>query len=441
MLRIRVCMLGLLVALLVSGVMSASAYAGHTWVVNGTTLASGKTSFANIGYGKLTIKWEESSSKAKFEAECNKASGEAELKGGSFATDKMQSLKLKECVLLKAGKGCELTVGGVTTEELPGWSTELELKSGKIYDGMTGVAFSLILEGCEKVNLSRTWLFRGNLKVEVKNETSKLKAVLPAASVEGDTLKSEGAEASLSGEGEMTEREAGTLQVGFEEEASEKEFWLECAEGSGSHTKYPSRTDCENSESSGSGNWEWRGISSAKSILSKAVGNQVLTVPAAGSEFVCTLLSAHGVIFPGGTDEILSLVYSMCTVAKPAGCGYISSPGEPNGTIVMAPDLPSKLKLTGGGLLVDEVQESATEKEFVTLEIRKEQVETSSKCGLVPKTSTITGTIFAMINNASQTLEFLGEGTLKALGALEAKYTGNVLQELEGGHKFLANWE
>ncbi len=176
----------------------------------------------------------------------------------------------------------------------------------------------------------------------------------------------------------------------------------------------------------------WQNIGSAKAVVSEGVGNQVLTVPAAGAEILCTLLHDHADIFPGGTDEVLHLEYSMCAVAKPAGCGYVSSPGAPNGTILLT-NLPSKLELNSAGLLVDLIEENTTTKAFVTLEIRKEQSETSAKCGLIPKTSVVTGVDSAMVNNAASTLESLGEGTLKALGALEAKYTGIDKQEIAGG--------
>src|SRR4029077_2239319 len=84
------------------------------------------------------------------------------------------------------------------------------------YDTVSGISFGLILEGCKKVSYSKTWLFRGTLKAEVKNETGKVKMTFPATAVTGDTLQSEGAEATLSGEGKLEEREGGTLE--FKEE-------------------------------------------------------------------------------------------------------------------------------------------------------------------------------------------------------------------------------
>jgi hypothetical protein len=122
---------------------------------------------ATTKFGKLTIKWEDNTSKTPFEAECVKASGESELKGGNPGTDKTSALTIKECGLIKAGAGCELTVGGVTTKELPGWSTSLELKSGKVYDVFSGVIFRPIFEGCKETNFSKKWLFRGTLKAEL----------------------------------------------------------------------------------------------------------------------------------------------------------------------------------------------------------------------------------------------------------------------------------
>lgn len=101
----------------------------------------------------------------------------------------------------------------MTSEELSGWPTTLETVSETTYDVATGISFSLILEGCKKTSFSKTWLFKGTLKAEMINETGKIKVVFPAAGVEGDTLKSEGASASLPGEGKWEEKSAGTLET------------------------------------------------------------------------------------------------------------------------------------------------------------------------------------------------------------------------------------
>lgn len=212
----KIRLIGFTLLVVCMGVVSASAYAGEVWLVKGKTLKSGETSLASVKFGKLTIKWEDSISKTSFEAECAKASGESELKGGNPGTDKTKTLKVKECVLTKSAAGCELTASGVTTEELPGWSTSLETKGEKVYDVFSGVSFSLILEGCEKASFSKTWLFRGTLKAELTNEAGKVKTAFPSTPPEGDTLKSEGAEAALSGEGKLEEKEGGTLEVSQE---------------------------------------------------------------------------------------------------------------------------------------------------------------------------------------------------------------------------------
>lgn len=211
--RTKLVILALLASLVAGGVMAASADAAPLWEVKGKILkTSSETSSAVVSFGKLTIKWEDKSSGTKFEAECKKASGTAELKGGDPGTDKVKTLTFKECVLSKGETGCSLTIGGVTAEGLPGWVTELQASGSKIYDLATNVKFSLILEGCEKVSFNKTWLFSGNLKAEVRNGTEKVELILPTTELEGDTLEVEGAKAQISGEGKL-EVEGGALAV------------------------------------------------------------------------------------------------------------------------------------------------------------------------------------------------------------------------------------
>lgn len=185
--RTRWVMLALSATLAVGGAVSASAYAGQVWVVNGSVLKTSETSMVNAKFGKLKITWENKST--KFEAECVEASGEVELKGGSPGTDKFKALTFEGCALVKGGSGCKMTVGGVTAEELPGWPTELQGTSGKAYDLATGIKFSLILEKCAEVSFSKSWLFAGNLKAEVSTGSGKVKALYPATELEGDSLK------------------------------------------------------------------------------------------------------------------------------------------------------------------------------------------------------------------------------------------------------------
>jgi hypothetical protein len=131
-----------------------------------------------------------------------KASGEAELKGGFPGTDKLTSLTFEECSLLKAAAKCKLSAGGVSAEELPGWPTELKIP---IADAFTGVRFSLALTGCEKGSFNKTWVFKGKLTASIKDESNKVKLTLPTLAGGAEPIETEGDEASLSGSGELEE--------------------------------------------------------------------------------------------------------------------------------------------------------------------------------------------------------------------------------------------
>jgi hypothetical protein len=332
MARVRLTVVVLLAVFAAGGVVSAAAYAVPVWLVKGKTLGSSETALATVKFGKLTIKWEDSATETKFEAECKKASGEAELKGGEPGTDKLQTLKFKECTLLKAAKGCELTVGGVTTEELPGWTTKLEVIGGKTYDAIAGVSFSLVLEGCEKASFSKTWLFRGTLKAEVKNSSGKVKAIFPTTAVEGDTLKSEGAAASLSGEGELEEKIGGTLEVG--EAPPGDKHWYYCQDLGDAASLFENSL-CTKDSPGHTGNWELlklaEGVAGLLAITSQG-GKQILRAEVVNVhiEIECQKVDNNGWIEnPAGGGNSIGLVlvlYLACTVPKPAA-GKCEIPG------------------------------------------------------------------------------------------------------------------
>ncbi len=283
--RVRVNMSGLLAILVVYGIAAASAYALPVWLVKGNMLKTSETSKAVSRFGKLTLKWEDKSTKTAFEAECKKASGEVTLKGGEPGTDEFKTLTYEECALLKGGAGCKMKAGGVSAEELPGWPTSLEVKGGKTYDAAIGVKFSLILEGCENSGLSKTWVFKNTLTAEAKNSTGKVGLVYPATS----TLESEGAPASLSGEGELEEKEKGTLEV-YAGCPSETPGY--CIEGK-----------------------ELTGVE--EETVSSEGGT--FNLGATGTETVCEAVKDTGTIKAGGKDTE-RLEFATCHVTKPANC-------------------------------------------------------------------------------------------------------------------------
>ena len=404
--RIKIILLSLTVVLAMGATTSASVYASPVWLVKGKTLKSSETSTASIAFGKLTIKWEDSTTKTKFEAECKKASGETELNGGEPGTDKVQMLKFKECSLVAAAKGCELTVGGVTTEELPGWSTKLEVIGEKTYDVVTGISFSLILEGCEKVSFSKTWLFRGNLKAELKNESGKIKMVFPTTAVEGDTLKSEGAEASLSGEGKLEEKVGGTLE--YHEEVVPFSDMPAYTNSSG--VLIAGTLAVEIKKVSGSGNAKLEGtLAGVKVVIECEEEKGAGTVEN-------SLVAKKGL-------SSSSVHYLHCFVTKPAGQGCLVL-----NELIQTVSTTALLLLLNEGYRNDLSPTTGTA--FTSILIDK--CTTTALNG----TFTVTGTLAAEINNATSSREFTStSGSALKFGGNAATYIDNVQVLMEGGGK------
>jgi hypothetical protein len=437
MARIRLIVVGLLVVLFVAGVSAASAYASPLWVVKGKGLKSSETSKAVLKFGKSTIKWEDKSTKTKFKVECKNVSGKVELKGGEPGTDKLQAFAFEECVLVEGASGCKITIGGVTAEELPGWPSELKTSGGKFYDIFTGIKFSLILEKCEKVSFSKTWLFEGNLKAEVTNEAEKIKTVFPTTALEGDTLKSEGAEALLSTEGKLEEEAGGALEIkeGSPPPPSPR-TWEECLnEHTGTGTKY---LDSHCKEESVSGTWEWMPIEKELSVTSEG-GAQTFTIPSAGTTITCQKILDDGNLLPEGKSGITKILYHECTI-NIAGCSVVKTAGQPNGLIEMPPTLKTELvSLTAGEkLLAVDLVAPATPPTFVVLEVGKKEKEGKAEgaCGVLAVKDEVKGTFTAMVEG--QNLNFVGEGTL-TIDGLSSEYRGEDKQTLTNGNLFRAS--
>ena len=406
--RIKIILLSLTVVLAVGVTTSSSAYASPVWLVKGKVLEfSSETSLATVTFGEMTIKWEDSSTKEKFEAKCKKASGEAELKGDEPGTDKLQAFKFKECSLVKAPEGCELTIGGVTSEELPGWPTTLETVGEKTYDVSTGISFSLTLEGCKKSSFSKTWLFRGTLKTEMKNEAGKVKMVLPVTAVEGDTLKSEGAEALLSGEGNLEEKGGGTLET----MKGEREKCL----------VMPCYTTENGSLVTGS----------LKVDSKKTGGNGILKATLAGVKLTieCGEESGSGTIENSTVSKMgegsISFHYLKCTVAAPAGQNCLVL-----GELVRYSSTKDLLLLLtpSAGYRDDFSPGSGTI--FTTVLI--DHCTTEALNG----SFNLTGTMAAEVNNATSSLEFTSQsGSVLKFGGNAAEYLDTVQILMEGGGK------
>jgi hypothetical protein len=278
-----------------AGVVSPCAYAANepVWVSKEHTLkSSSETRSAVAKFGKLKIRWEDKTTTTKFEVECKKASGEVELKGGFPGKDQLTTLTFEECSLIKGAGGCKLTAGSVMAEELPGWSTELKL--APLADVFTGVRFSLALNGCTKGSFSKTWIFKGNLKATLKNESGKVKLTLPTLAGGAEPIETEGDEASLSGPGEFEEK-TGTLAA---EEATAR--WYSEA---GERFAEGVRTN----------------------ILIESVGNTTINFKVEGTEaeISCPVLEGEGWVenpTTGGAGlDLHEARYKKCSVPKPGG--------------------------------------------------------------------------------------------------------------------------
>jgi hypothetical protein len=406
--RVKFISASLTIALVVAATISAAAHASPVWLVKGKVLESSlNTSLATVSFGKLTIKWEDATTKETFEAECKKASGEAELIGDEPGTDKLQAFKFKECSLVKAAEGCELTIGGVTSEELPGWSTTLETVGEKTYDVATGISFSLILEGCKKVSFSKTWLFRGALKAEMKNESGKIKVVFPTSAIEGDSLESEGAKALLSAEGKWEEKEGGTLETMKGEKV--KCLAMPCYL-SENGALVAGTLKIELKKAAGSGQAKLEG-----------------TLAGIGVLIECEEEHGAGTIENSATSDMgesaVEVHYKKCHVVRPEGQGCLVL-----NELINVASAHGLLLLQGTSFRDD--FSPATPPTFTTISI-----DGCSNSNLNGKFK-VNGTASALVNNAISSLEFSSTtGSNLTFGGNLATYTDTVQVLMEGGGK------
>lgn len=191
-------------------------------------------------------------------------------------------------------------------------------------------------------------------------------------------------------------------------------------------SEFKSLAECEGGPPGGTEKWDKKILSGEEVDVKLSGGTQTLT--GSGVTISCSGVTSLVDLLPAGADNTLSIVYTGCAVTVPTGCGYVSSPGQPNKTIATAPSLPSKL-VEVAGVLSDEVEENATSKEFVTLNI--ETAEGSGlPCGALKLTQKVRGSVVGKVNNAEQKLEFEGKSGAKELkiGNIPAAYSGTVVK-------------
>jgi hypothetical protein len=165
------------------------------------------------------------------------------------------------------------------------------------------------------------------------------------------------------------------------------------------------------------------------------------TLTALGKVITCTTVTDKGTITGGkpGTDLAESITFMGCAT-KQAGCG-VHSAGQPIGTIV-ATNIPTKLEqrknATGKEIVVDNFEQNATTKEFVTL---KFEAEAGKSCSEYTETK-VKGTVAAEAVEGTGELNFpataLEKDTLEAFG-IKATLAGKDTQKGVGGGKVQAS--
>jgi hypothetical protein len=153
---------------------------------------------------------------------------------------------------------------------------------------------------------------------------------------------------------------------------------------------------CATKAAGGKFSWEVLGAGVTENITSKKVpgsGPEVLT--AGGKVVSCTEVTNKGTITGGkpGTDLASTITFTGCTTKQP-GC-LVKSAGQSNGTIVLS-NIPTKLEQRPVGeeeILVDNFEQNATTKEFVTLKFE-------GTCSEYPETK-VKGNVGAEVINLS----------------------------------------
>lgn len=213
--------------------------------------------------------------------------------------------------------------------------------------------------------------------------------------------------------------------------------WAVCASpptGWSHGVRYATKGECEKEEHSGkTGEWEWGAPTETMTADTTGTGSQKFTIPDGPIVFECSALKGRNYYdkTEGLKNETTEAVFTGCWVTNPRGsCGYISSPGEPNGTIALSERLPSRL-VTKEGVTYDEIEQNALG-EIVTLEIRTSE-KGGESCGFLSAISKLKGSMLAKVNG--QNLEFEDKSGAKPLeiNTHRVEYSGTETQELEGG--------
>jgi hypothetical protein len=222
--------------------------------------------------------------------------------------------------------------------------------------------------------------------------------------------------------------------------AASNDEWEVCEEVAGAGKEPPTKYDehkCNTREKAlALRKWQWNVLTAGHSynVVSNnvTVTTSVLTV--GGKVITCTGETNKGTITGGkpGKDLVETATFTGCTT-KQAGC-KVKTVGQPNGTIVLT-NIPTKLEqrknAKGEEVVVDNFEQNATTKEFVTLKFE-------GTCSEYPETK-VKGSVAAEVKNLSNgevELNFpspkLEKDTLEAFG-LAALFTSRDELSLENG--------
>jgi hypothetical protein len=217
--------------------------------------------------------------------------------------------------------------------------------------------------------------------------------------------------------------------------------WEVCEEAAGEGkeppTKYDEHKCTTKAKALALRKWQWSVLGAGVTKKVKSSGG-TFTLTAGGKVITCTAVTDKGTITGGkpGTDLAENITFTGCTT-KQAGC-EVKSAGGTLGTIVV-PNIPTKLEQRVVGeeeVVVDNFEQNATTKEFVTLEFSG-----ASCAGAGYVTTKVKGTVAAEVVPGTAELNFpataLEKDTLEAFG-LKATLTGKDTQELENEWAFRA---
>jgi hypothetical protein len=336
------------------------------------------------------------------------AAGVCEEKGA-----KREYIKAKTVTQIKPGEWC------AKVEEAGTGNKDISCVTN---EGASKNEYIKVMAACFRVAEPKTGNFETSAKCEKKEEKagsewvriSKLENEVPPAGSEIWCAKVAIAGTGTYKDAKCTEAMAKGEYIKVLVSSDE---WEVCEKGG---TEEWSEHKCNAGK--GTGEWSWKVLAAGKSykVTSKKVAGSGPEVLKVGTLTIsCTEVTNKGTITGPGKDLAENITFTGCTTGT-TGCA-VHSPGQPNGTIVLT-NIPTKLeqRLVGEEeILVDNFEQNATTKEFVTLEFSGEPCKAAKYV-----TTKVKGNVAAEVKNLANgevELDFpepeLPGNTLEAFGA------------------------